>query len=104
MSDINQLIVKNQEESEAEIRQQWEKQDRNRRTKPLSENWPNRAIYEKQLERIRNVNSSQGFCLITIKIIFCSLLGFAPYRRSKPSTFTPETPSVLPEIKDMKLD
>lgn len=60
MTDVNNLIVKNQEESEAEIRRQWEVQDRNRRTRTLSQNWPNRAIYEAQLERIKNVNKSQG--------------------------------------------
>ena len=103
MTDVNNLIVKNQEQTEAEIRRQWEAQDRNRRTRTLSQNWPNRAIYEAQLERIKNVNKSQGTPFKEI-ILFFSLIGFAKYRRSSPVKFATNLSPILPEFNKIKLN
>ena len=60
MTDTNNLIVREAVETEAEIRRKWEEQDRNRRTKTLAQNWPNRSNYEAQLQKIANVNKNQG--------------------------------------------
>ena len=70
MTDLNQQIVKEEAETEAEIQRKWRQQDQNRRTKRLTEVWPNRANYEATLKAIQNVNSGQGLILITIVKLF----------------------------------
>lgn len=57
---MNELIVREEEQIEREIRDQWERSDQIRRTQRLKEVWPARGMYEAQLEKIRNVNSKQG--------------------------------------------
>ena len=60
MSDVNNLIVREEQETVTEIRKKWAENDQNRRTKTLSQNWPNRANYEAQLQKIANINKNQG--------------------------------------------
>lgn len=60
LSDQNIVIQNEEREAEAEIQERWRKMDQARRTQTLAQNWPNRKIYEEQLEKIRNVNSKQG--------------------------------------------
>ena len=99
------MIVREEQNANDEIRRQWEEHDRNRRTKTLAQNWPNRANYEAQLQRIANINKNQGkiFLFFAIKI-FCSLIGFAKNRRSEPVSFQKAALSDLPELEKMKLN
>ena len=60
LGDRNIVIENEERETEAEIQEKWRKMDQARRHQSLAQNWPNRAIYEEQLEKIRNVNSKQG--------------------------------------------
>ena len=60
LTDVNNMIVREEQNTNDEIRRQWEEHDRNRRTKTLAQNWPNRANYEAQLQRIANINKNQG--------------------------------------------
>ena len=59
-TDVNELIVREEEQIERELRDQWQRSDQIRRTQRLQEVWPARGMYEAQLEKIRNVNSKQG--------------------------------------------
>lgn len=54
------MIVRENQETEAEIQRKWNEIDRHRRTKTLSQNWPSRSNYEAQLQKIANINKNQG--------------------------------------------
>ena len=58
--DDNNLIVREEQQVEQEIREQWKRADESRRQKRLQEVWPARGMYEAQLRAIQNVNSRQG--------------------------------------------
>ena len=66
MTDRNDLIVREQQQTEAEIQQKWKEHDQARRQRRLNETWPNRSIYEEQLRKIQNVNSKQGLILLSL--------------------------------------